>query len=134
MTSRVSWVVRVANPSIGTIRPLTRAAGGKPGVRWTSEAPASTMRMTTAEKSKLMVSRSSARAFDWIPETDDPGSRTQAVTLRTSPRLVIPARTLVRPSSRRVSMPSSRATTAISASGAWLTVISLIRSLIAITE
>ena len=38
------------------------------------------------------------------------------------------------PSSRRVSMPSSRAAAAISASGAWATAISLIRSLMSITE
>ena len=62
------------------------------------------------------------------------GRDVYAETRATSSIEVIPRRTLCRPSSRRLSMPSSRATVAISDSGAPLTVRSLIRSLICITE
>jgi hypothetical protein len=55
-------------------------------------------------------------------------------TRATSSIEVTPERTLRRPSSRRVCMPCSRATAAISASEATLTVRSLIASLISITE
>src|SRR5215218_1698996 len=50
--SRVSCVLSAGNPSIGRISPLSRIAGGKPAVRWTSEARASTIRRSTSEKSK----------------------------------------------------------------------------------
>ena len=47
-------LVSGGKPSIGLIFPLSRIAGGKPGVRWTSEARASTMRRRTSEKSNVM--------------------------------------------------------------------------------
>src|SRR5215212_7782696 len=50
--SRVSCVLSTGNPSIGQILPLSRIAGGKPAVRWTSEARTSTIRRSTSEKSK----------------------------------------------------------------------------------
>ena len=69
-TSRVCWVERTGKPSIGMILPLSRIAGGKPGVRWTSDAFASTMRARTDEKSKSIATRSTVRTGSSIPETD----------------------------------------------------------------
>src|SRR6478609_4381732 len=74
MTSRVCWLESTGNPSIGTILPLSRIAGGNPAVRWTSEARASTMRRRTSAKSKSMEARSSFRPDSSIPETDEPRS------------------------------------------------------------
>src|SRR3954451_7009126 len=53
--SRVSWVLSAGKPSIAQILPLSRIAGGKPAVRWTSEARASAIRRSTSEKSKDIV-------------------------------------------------------------------------------
>src|SRR5262249_30559988 len=46
-------------PSRGLIFPLSRIAGGKPAVRWTSEALTSAMWLRTAAKSKSILPRSS---------------------------------------------------------------------------